>query len=443
MSKEKLSIYGLGKLGCTMLACFAKKGWEVHGVDVLQKPVDLINQGKSPIYEPHVENLIKTHKVYIKASMDLINAALETDVSFIIVPTPSKKDGSFSSDYVETAIRAIGEALKQKNSYHLVVVTSTVMPGETSRMATLLEQISGKTCNSDFGVCYNPDFIALGKIVYDFLNPDMVLIGESDSKAGSLLESIHRRLIENNTKIHRMSLHNAELTKIGLNAYCTLKITYANIIGEICESLEKGNAQKVLNAIGDDSRVGRKYFKAGLGFGGPCFNRDNRAFNFVAKGLGISNTLAELTDTINEYQKKKRIPLIIEKILRDKKTDTLAVLGITYKEDVTLIEESPVIDLISALLEKGFKIKIYDPAGMEEGKDFFKNKDNILFCENIRNCLEDTQVCFIGTPWKEFKELVENDFIFIMDDNPVIFDAWNLFHNFSSEIDYRRIGLNK
>jgi UDPglucose 6-dehydrogenase len=267
---EKISVIGLGKLGSSMLACFAHKGWDVIGVDVLQSSVNSINNGHSPIYEPGVEELINTNSSRIKATQDIVQATLDSSASFIIVPTPSRKNGSFTIEFVEKAIRSIGLALKNKDSYHLVIVTSTVMPGDTERMKDILEDVSGKTCGEHFGVCYNPDFIALGKVVHDFLNPDMILIGESDIKAGDILSKIHEKLIDNDPSIHRMSFHNAELAKIGLNSYCVMKICFANIIGEICERMPTGDAEKVLDAIGADTRVGKKYFKPGLAAAGPC-----------------------------------------------------------------------------------------------------------------------------------------------------------------------------
>jgi len=256
--KERLSVFGLGKLGCTMLACFASKGWQVIGMDVNKLSVDTINKGKSPIYEPGVNDLIVTYKDNISATIDTKFAIINSDVSFIIVPTPSTKDGTFSTDYVETVAAEIGSHLRTKDDYHLIVITSTVLPGDMKQIQDLLEKTSGKTFSTDFGLCYNPDFIALGSVVRDFLNPDMILIGESDKNAGNILENVHKSLINSTPKIHRMNFYNAELTKIALNSYCTLKITFANTLAEICENMPGGNVDQVTDALGDDSRIGRK-----------------------------------------------------------------------------------------------------------------------------------------------------------------------------------------
>ena len=284
--KEIISVFGLGKLGCTMLACFAHKKWQVIGMDINEEFVNKVNEGKSPIYEPGVEYLIKVNSKRIKATTDTEYAVNNSSISFVIVPTPSTNDGYFSTKYVQAVAAEIGSILRLKKEYHLIVITSTVLPGDMETIIKLLEKTSGKKCGIDFSVCYNPDFIALGTVVKDFLNPDMVLIGESDNKGGSILENIQRNLVDNNPNIHRMNLYNAELAKISLNSYCTLKITFANILAEICEKMPGGDVDMVTSAIGDDARVGRKYLKGGLSYGGPCFPRDNRAFVYSAKKYG-------------------------------------------------------------------------------------------------------------------------------------------------------------
>ena len=244
-------------------------------------------------------------------------------MSFVIVPTPSTKDGTFSTDYVEAVAAEMGSILRTKDAYHLIVITSTVLPGDMKQIQDLLERTSGKICAKDFGLCYNPDFIALGSVVRDFLNPDMILIGESDKKAGDALENIHKNLINNKPNIHRMSFYNAELTKIALNSYCTLKITFANTLAEICENMPGGNVDHVTDALGDDSRIGRKYLKGGLSYGGPCFPRDNRAFAKSAEKFGCNTPLAVRTDQINDYHRNERIPNKLLTILKKYKTNEL------------------------------------------------------------------------------------------------------------------------
>ncbi|HWY12029.1 MAG TPA: nucleotide sugar dehydrogenase [Bacteroidia bacterium] len=439
-AETKISVFGMGKLGCTMLACFAHKGAQVIGVDINEDSVSKLNKGLSPIYEPGVAELIKKNISKISATSDAKKAVLNSSVSFIIVPTPSEKNGSFNTKAVESVATEIGKALSQKTEYHLVIVTSTVLPGDTTRIVGVLEKTSGKKCNVDFGVCYNPDFIALGTVVRDFLNPDMVLIGESDKKAGDTLCEIHENLVDNKPSINRMSFENAELTKIALNSYCTLKITFANIIAEICEKIPGGNSTVVTTALGFDTRIGNKYLKGGLSYGGPCFPRDNKAFAWTAGQFGVLNTLAMKTDEVNDFHRTSRIPEKLLSILSEKKGTHIAVLGLTYKADTTLVEESAAISVIKTLAKNNIKISVYDPAGLPDAKIALKDCPNIFFSDNSKACLKDADLCFIAAPWKEFKELSKNDFVEQMK-TPVIFDAWNLV-NFESEknIDYIQIG---
>lgn len=424
--KERLSVIGLGKLGCSMLACFAHKGWQVIGVDILEKNVNTVNGGHSPIYEPMVDELIQLNSKRIEATTDIEYAVLNSDVSFIIVPTPSKADGSFATDYVENAAVKIGSALRCKDDYHLIIITSTVLPGDTARIADKIASKSGKELGKDFGVCYNPDFIALGKIVSDFMGPDMILIGESDEKAGLIIEEIHRELVNNEPPIYRMNFYNAELAKISLNAYCTLKITFANTIAEICENMPGGDSSAVLEAIGSDKRIGHKYFKGGLGFAGPCFPRDNRALSHTARGYGVDKIFCDVTDEINEYHKTDRIGALLMDYLNERGADELAILGLSYKEDTPIVEESVSIAAIRTLSKEKIKLSLYDPAAMENAEEELLDAENITYATSEYDCVKGKSVCFIATPWKQFMKLDARKLLEYMDENAVIIDAWGI-----------------
>ncbi len=445
--KERLSVIGLGKLGSTMLACFAHKKWDVIGVDINQSFVDTINKGHSPIYEPHVEELISFNMKRIEATSETEFAVLHSDVSFIIVPTPSVEDGSFSTEYVEIAALEIAEALRKKESYHVIVITSTVLPGDTARIAGRIAERSGKRLGTDFGVCYNPDFIALGKIVHDFLNPDMILIGESDEKAGAIVEDIHKRLADNDPPIYRMATHNAELSKISLNAYLTLKITFANSIAEICEKMPGGDSDVVLQSVGSDTRVGHKYFKGGLGFAGPCLPRDNRALLHTAKGYGVTEVFCDITDKINEYHKTERVSNLLLGYMKEKGTEELAVLGLSYKEDTPVVEESVAIAVVKTLAKRGIKLSLYDPAATETAVEELGGLENVTFTLSEYECVKGKSVCFVATPWRHFHELKSEKILDAMEGDSIILDAWGIlpFIWVSEEgktIEVRRIGKN-
>lgn len=439
-----ISVFGLGKLGCTMLACFAHKGWNVIGEDINPVFVNKINLGESPIYEPGVDELISRNRERIRATANAEEAIRNSFISFVIVPTPSLPDGSFTTKYVEAVAAEIGSILRNKEEYHVVVITSTVLPGDMQFIIKLLEKTSGKKCREDFGACYNPDFIALGSVVRDFLNPDMILIGESDRKAGDILSGIHRKLVDNQPNIHRMTLYNAELTKIALNSYCTLKITFANTLAEICENLPGGDVEAVTAALGDDKRIGAKYLKGGLSYGGPCFPRDNRAFACSARKFGVETPLASVTDQLNNYHRKKRVPALILSYADSYKQNTVSILGLTYKPDTTLVEESAAIHIIKTLAEEGIQCRVYDPAGINDARNELKHLNRIDYCHSPAECLKNSGICFVATPWNEFRQLTRDDFTSNMVSPRIVLDAWNLYgFTMDDGIDYILIGRNK
>jgi UDPglucose 6-dehydrogenase len=438
---KSVSIFGLGKLGATTLAVYASKGYRVIGIDVNQANVNLINLCQSPIYEPGVDDLLKKYKDRISATTDAKKAVLDSQISFLITPTPSNKDGSFSTKYVENAIRSIGSALWEKNDHHTIVLVSTVCPGSSSDLIELLEESSGKENGVGFSFIYSPDFIALGSVVHDILFPDMVLVGESNVPAGDLYESFVKSIVANKPPIHRMSLHNAELCKITINSYLVMKINFANIIAEICENMPTGDAFKILNAVGSDSRISPKYLKPGLASSGPCLPRDSRAFKYSSEKFNVSHSYSEISDLINNYQKIIRIPNFITKELSRTGTNTLSILGITYKPDVSVTEESVPIEVAKQLSHAGYDVKIYDPAGMETAMKDLKDF-KIKFCPTATDCLTNSKFCFIATAWDEFKKLKEQDFIEAMGENPIVFDAWGLLSHLenSDKISYLQIG---
>src|SRR5580698_1367278 len=245
----KLSIIGLGKLGAPMAAVMAHKGHSVIGVDLNPDYVAALRQGRPPVNETGLAEMIQGNCERLTATLSFEEAVLNSEITFIIVPTPTGPDGTFSIKYVLDAVEQIGGALRKKNEWHLVALCSTVMPGSTGgQLLPALEAHSGKKCGVDFGLCYNPEFIALGSVIHDMLNPDMILIGESDARSGSLLEKFYGGVCESGPRIQRMNFVNAEITKISVNTYVTTKISYANMLAEICETLPGAEVDVVTSA---------------------------------------------------------------------------------------------------------------------------------------------------------------------------------------------------
>lgn len=441
MSIKRISVVGIGKLGLCTAACFASKGYQVIGVDVNPNTIAAVNEGRSPIYEPGLEELITKCQEHLSATNDYKYAVENSEVTFIIVPTLSENDGGFSTRYVEVAAQNIAAPLKDKKTFHVVVVTSTVLPGVTESMIKpLLEDVSGKKCGVDFGLCYNPEFIALGSVIRDFMNPDMVLIGKSDSRSGDILAEIYGTTCDNHPYIAKMSINNAELAKIALNAYITMKISFANTLAEICERIPSGDVDAVTRALGADSRIGTKYLTGAVSYGGPCLPRDNKAFVSFVQKLGCKARLSQATDEVNDDQADRIVQMVKQEIGELKDAD-IAILGVTYKPNTDVIEVSASIDITRALLRQGAKVRVYDPAGMENAKKLLGN--SAIYVNSIDECLEDTTICIMTTPWPEFRKLKPEDFIRNMK-RPALIDCWRIYDRaeFTAKLNYQAVGLN-
>jgi len=415
-----VSVVGLGKLGAPLAACLASKGFEVIGVDINDDYIAAINEGRAPVFEPGLDELIEASADRLSATKVHRDAVLRSDATFILVPTPSQVDGSFTKRFVIEATREIGAALRDKDGYHLVVVTSTVMPGTTQEeVIPLLEESSGKRCGVDFGVCYNPEFIALGSVIRDMLNPDAVLIGQSDDRAGDVLEAIYRRLCDNDPPVSRMNLVNAELTKLSVNTFVTTKITFANLVARLCERLPGGDVDVVTSALGLDSRIGRKYLTGAVGYGGPCFPRDNKALSWLIESLGMPATLARATDAANAEQ----IPLLTGVVLGAlPENGVVGVLGLSYKPDTDVVECSQGVLLARELSGRGIDVIAFDPAALEGARKLLQ-ETSVRLAPNLEETVEKADVVVVVTPWSEFVSMPVQ--AFAREGRPrVVIDCW-------------------
>jgi UDPglucose 6-dehydrogenase len=390
----------------------------VVGVDVNADYVAAIQQGHAPLRETGLEEMIQANRERLSATMDCEEAVLATDVTFIIVPTPSDPDGTFSLRNVMIAAEKIGAALRKKQGWHLVVLSSTVMPGSTGgKLLPALEAHSGKKCGAGFGLCYNPEFIALGSVIRDMLNPDMILIGESDERSGEILERLYTGVCDSNPHIRRMNHVNAELTKISVNTFVTTKISYANMLAQVCETLPGADVDVVTSAIGCDSRIGQKYLKGALGYGGPCFPRDNLAFSALARANGVPPILAEATHQLNQSQAPRLAKWILARLPEG---GTVGVMGLSYKPNTEVIEESQGLALARHLLSVGVPVVVYDPAAMENARPQLAGK--VTFATSAADCARQADVLAITTPWAEFRELSPQDF----KPHGTVLDCWRL-----------------
>ena len=415
----KISVIGLGKLGSPLAGVFASKGFEVIGNDVNTAFVEAINAGCAPVDEPRLQELIDTSRGRLTATMDTTAAVSQTDVTFIIVPTPSDREGHFSNEYALRAIASVGDGLRQKRGYHLVVMTSTVMPGSTGgELRATLEQRSGREVGATLGLCYNPEFIALGSVVRDMLKPDMILIGESDERAGQILEDLYRNTCENQPAFRRMNFVNAELTKISVNAFVTTKISYANMLADICERLPGADVDVVTHAVGADSRIGSKYLRGAIGYGGPCFPRDNVAFAALARSLGARPEIAEATDRINRYQIDRILSAIHSRLHPGR---TVGILGFAYKPDTVVIEESQGVALAERLLDEGYAVVGYDPKALDAAAN--RLGDRLRRAASAEACVQAADLVAVMTPWPQFRALSLSAFVRPVG-RVIVLDCW-------------------
>lgn len=413
----KLTVFGMGKLGSPMAALFASVGHDVFCVDSNNKVLSMIREGHPPVLEPGLPELFADfgHRLVPVSMDDADDAVANSDFVFIIVPTPSQSDGSFSNATILDTLAPIARAIA-RGAHPTVVVTSTTSPGTCqSEIIPALERLSGMGCGVDFGFCYNPEFIALGSVLHDMRHPDYILIGETTKNYGDALqafyEELHREIGQSCPPIARMNVVNAEIAKLATNCFVTMKISYANSLADICEAYPNADARIVCDAIGLDSRIGSKYLRPATAYGGPCFPRDGRAMLHAATSQHIPVPLVQATDDTNQRQLDKLLGIITAQHSR-----RLAILGLSYKPGTHVTEESIAVRLLKALDIPAFEwIRVYDPQATID-------MPGVLMCYKTETAIQKADLVIIATAWPQFAELSPDDFL----GSTIIVDCWNL-----------------
>lgn len=401
--KQSLSVIGLGNLGLPLAITFAKAKIQIFAMDIDNSKIEALNAGSSPIEETGLQEAIDNLEInkYLFPTMSLQKAILESLASFIVVNTPSREDGSYNISDILKVAENIGKILSETDSFHVVVLVSTVSPQDSNKyIIPTLEQFSGKKCGIDFGFVYNPEFVALGSVIENNLHPDFRVIGESDMKSGKIVENIYKQVSQD--PIVRMNIVNAELTKIALNSFLTIKISFANTIAEICNKLEGGNVDLVTKALGFDQRISSKFLKAGLGYGGPCFPRDDKAIIALANRLNTQAYLAEASNKVNN----KQVPLALNLIKNKLASGHIAILGLSYKPDVPYIDKSQAFEIAKILAQdSNYKITVYDPQALHYAKEILA--ETVSYAKSAQEAIYQNKVdlILILTPWKDFKNL--------------------------------------
>jgi GDP-mannose 6-dehydrogenase len=351
-----ISIFGLGYVGAVSGGCLAQEGHHVIGVDPYQPKVDLINQGKTPVIEKDIGEIIAiaVKQGKLRATMDVREAVTHSDISLICVGTPSQMNGSLDLKYVRNVSEQIGLVLRDKADYHVVVARSTMLPGSMrSVVIPILEEASGKQVGKDFGVCNNPEFLREGTAVWDFHNPPKTVIGETDSRAGDLLASLYEKM---DAPMIRTDVETAEMVKYTDNVWHALKVGFANEIGNICKAIGI-DGHKVMEIFCQDTKLNLSpyYMKPGFAFGGSCLPKDVRALSYKAKSLDLELPIINAIMPSNELQIEKGVKMIIEK-----GSKKVGILGFSFKAGTDDLRESPLVEVIERLLGKGYDVKLYD-----------------------------------------------------------------------------------
>lgn len=411
----KLQVMGLGKVGSVVAALYASAGHEVYGYDPNSHVVDKIRAREAPFSEPGLQELLEQCDDRLHVSADLASTLGDADVSIIIVPTPSSNRGDFRNDFV---LEAVAGALRHIGSDkdHTIVIASTVMPGTCADViqAAVGELRAGSAART--GLVYSPEFIALGSVVADMCNPDVVLIGSDDSEAVRVVIDLKKSILTNSPAFQVMSLSSAEVAKIALNTFITTKISFANMVGELCSEIPGANAAQVLAAVGADRRVGSLYLRPGLGYGGPCFPRDNRALVEAGRSRGVSMPIAKATDEVNDNVPSFFVNTIAAGLPNGGR---VAVAGLSYKAETPVCEESQSIAIANQLSRGGFEVRVFDPEALLQADQHLR--PTIQRCASIMELVNDIQVVLVATPWPEFRRLRE-----VVPADVWILDPWKI-----------------
>ncbi len=395
----KISVIGGGYVGLVSAVCFAQLGHTVGLIEIDIDRASSISRGSPQIYEKGLEALLSKHlekSLHVSTAYDAIP---DTEIFFICVGTPEGDNGHPDLSMIQSACQSLGRSLIDMDSYHVVVVKSTVPPGTTEGLVvpTVLEH--SQRAGDEIGFCMNPEFLREGRAVEDFMHPDRIVIGSNDSRAGDWAESAYRGI---EAPIVRTGIKSAEMIKYASNAFLATKISFANEIGNLCKRLGI-DVYEVMEGVGMDHRISPHFLDAGAGFGGSCFPKDLSALIHLAEGMNEEPLILRSVQNVNERQPARMLELLQKKIgsLEGKR---IAVLGLAFKNDTDDVRQSRSIPVILSLREMGARIAAYDPRANDNMK---KMIHDIEYCSRATDALRDADACLLMTEWPEFRLLDE------------------------------------
>jgi GDP-mannose 6-dehydrogenase len=406
----KVSVFGLGYVGSVSAAAFANDGHEVVGVDVVPDKVDAVNGGRSPIVEPGLSDLLARGVAsgHLRATTSTEDAVRSTALSLICVGTPSRKNGSLDLTHLTRVCGEIGQVLRDKDAYHVVVVRSTVLPGTThGTVIPTLEAASGKTYGDGFGVSVNPEFLREGTAIRDFAHPPLTLVGHNHAADASPTKALYQNI---DAPLFSASIRVAEMIKYTSNTWHAVKVVFANEIGNLCKRLDV-DSHEVMDIFCQDGKLNLSsyYLKPGFAFGGSCLPKDVRALQYRAKEMDLEMPLIASVLSSNHLQIQHAIDRIV-----DTGRKKVGLLGFSFKADTDDLRESPLVILAEALLGKGYELCIYD-RNVSIARLVGANKQYINeqiphlsrhLCESIDEVIEKSEVIVVGNPSPEFSDAV-------------------------------------
>lgn len=410
----KITVAGTGYVGLVTGVCLASKGHRVTCVDIDEEKIMIMKRGKSPIYEPGLEDLMQKNLDKLYFTTDYQSAYKKADVIFIGVGTPEKQDGSANLKYVYSVAKQIANSVETNC---VVVVKSTVPIGTNEKIETFIKANLKHDVN--VFIASNPEFLSQGTAVHDTLFASRIVLGVEEEYAAEILKKVYKDF---EAPILVMNRKSAEMVKYASNDFLALKISYINEIANFCETVG-ANIEDVTRGMGYDPRIGNRFLKAGIGYGGSCFPKDTKALNWLANFNDNEIKTVRAAIDVNEIQKFKLIKKA-KKYYEDFNGLTVAVLGLTFKPGTDDLREAPSLVNVPWLLEEGALVKAWDPVGENNFKS--KISGNIIYCETIEIALEDADICFIFTEWGEIRRMDPSLFVARMK-TPVILDGRNCF----------------
>ena len=394
----RVAMIGAGYVGIVSGACFADFGHHVTCIDKDAAKIGALSRGDIPIYEPGLTDLVNANvrAGRLDFATDLKDAVADADVVFIAVGTPSRRgDGHADLSHVRAVVHEIAPLL---SGFTVVVTKSTVPVGTGDDIDRVLRELRP---DADIAIASNPEFLREGAAIYDFKHPDRIVIGTSDPRAREVMIDLYRSLYLNAAPLVLTDRRTAELIKYAANAFLAVKITFINEMADLCESLDV-DVHDIARGIGLDKRIGSKFLHAGPGYGGSCFPKDTAALIKTSQDTGIPLNLVETAAQVNTMRKGRMVERVAAALDGELADKTVAVLGLTFKPNTDDVRESPAIALVSALAQRGARVRAFDPAGMLEAK---KILPAITYCEDVMSCAEGAECLVIATEWEQFRAL--------------------------------------